>query len=386
MGTTSGETRDVQRAFVGLLAKPLVTPDTDAELYRLVVRRLQPVKESAQRLGYRVQRVGRAVRLVRVPVAGTVTFPPVPADVVSRRVRSLACCLAACCEETSGTVTLQKLSDMVRDLIAAPGVQVAPYDPEERPQRKLLRDAARLLEEFGVLCRRTSDESLLDEWTESGQGVGAGYAVDRDAVLLLTSPDVLELAFATEPAGEEQWMATRTIRQLRALIETPVVLYADLSDDDAIALRTRRGPRSHDVAAMTGGHIEARSEGLLVVLTDDERPATVVDWPRARAADWVALLMADIAGRHGARQSDGTVTLTSIQVDEVVDDLVTWRGEYMNSAQKQAPGTIRHNAQKQLVELGLLRVAHDDSWTLLPVAARYRDPDITITTPAETPR
>ncbi|MEU4161707.1 TIGR02678 family protein [Actinoplanes sp. NPDC026670] len=383
MAGTSGETRDAQRAFVGLLAKPLVTPSVDADLYRLVVRRLKQVKESAQRLGYRVQRVGRVIRLVRVPVAGTVTFPPVPAEVVPRRVRSLACCLAACCEEAAGTVTLQKLSDMVRDLIAAPGVQVAPYDPEERAQRKLLREAARLLEKYGVLTRRTRDESLLDEWTESGQGVGAGYDVDRDALLLLTSPDVLELAFTGEPASPEQWAATRTIRQLRALLETPAVLYADLTDDDANALRVSRGLRNTDVAAMTGGHLEARAEGLLLVLADDERPATVVDWPRARAADWVALLMADKAGRDGTRQPDGTVTLTSGQVDEIVDDLIGWRGDYMNSAQKQAPGTIRHDAQKHLVELGLLRAAGDGSWTLLPVAARYRDPDVTITTPTE---
>lgn len=383
MAGTSGEVRDAQRAFVGLLAKPLVTPHTDAELYRLVVRRLKPVKESAQRLGYRVQRVGRAVRLVRPPAAGTVAFPPVPAQVVSRRVLSLACCLAACCEEASGTVTLQKLSDMVRDLIAASGVQVAPYDPEDRPQRKLLREASRLLEEFGVLRRRTRDETLLDEWTESGHGVGAGYDVDRDALLLLTSPDVLEMAFATDPASEEQWAATRTMRHLRALIETPVVLYADLPAEEADALRMGRGLRANDVATMTGGHLEARTEGLVLVLTDDERPATVADWPRARAADWVALLMADIAGRHGTRQPDGTVTLTSVQVDEVVDDLTGWRGDYMNNAQKQTPGTVRLDAQKQLVELGLLRVAGDGSWTLLPVAARYRDPDITISSPSE---
>ncbi|GAA5178900.1 hypothetical protein GCM10023322_07140 [Rugosimonospora acidiphila] len=384
--TTSASVREAQRAFVGLLAQPLVTPATDPHLHRLVLRHQHAVADYARRLGYRVQQVGRAVRLIRVPVAGAVTAPPKPAGAPGRRLLSLVCCLAACCEEIAGTVTLQRLSDLVRDLSVAPGVRVAEYDPDQRAQRRQLRDAARLLEQWGVLRRRTSDDSMLEEWTEAGSGPGAGYEVDRDALLLMTSPDVLDLALNPEPVTDEQVVASRTMRQLRALVETPAVLYADLPAEEADALRKSRGLRSGDVASMTGGTVEARAEGLVLVLSDDEDSATVADWPRARAADWVALLMADIAGRHGTRRLDGTVHLTDAQVDEVVDDLVGWRGEYLSKAQKTTPGAVRLDAETQLTELGLLRVAADRSWTLLPVAGRYRDPDVTITDTTEQPR
>lgn len=376
---TSAARRDAHRAFVGLLARPLVTPATDPELHRLVVRHLKAVTDAARRLGYRVQRVGRTVRLVRVPVAGAVTAPPMPADAPARRVLSLACCLAACCEEISGTVTLQRLSDMVRDLVAAPGMRLQAYDPDTPASgsRRQLRDAARLLEHWGVLRLRTSDDTLMDAWTETGRGIGAGYEVDREALLLLTSPDVLELALRPEPADPDR--SAGAVRHLRALVETPAVLYADLPPDDAETLRSQRGLRASDAAVITGGRVEARTEGLVLVLTDDERPATVADWPRARAADWVALLMADLAGRHGTLGPDGRVDLTGRQVDEVVDDLTAWRGEYMSKAQRADPSVVRADAEQGLRELGLLRVHDDGAWTLLPVAARYRDPDQKIT-------
>ncbi|MFI5930709.1 TIGR02678 family protein [Actinoplanes sp. NPDC051494] len=375
--STSAAVRDAQRAFTGLLERPLVTPSTDPELLRLVHRHLQAVSDTARRLGYRVQRVGRAVRLIRVPIDAAVTAPPRPHDAPARRVLSLVCCLAACCEEISGAVTLQRLSDMVRDLLAAPGLSVTGYDPDERAQRKALRDAAKVLDTWGVLRRRTSDDAMLDEWTERGSGPGAGYDVDRDALLLMTSPDILELALADVPDEPEHTGTTRTVLHLRALIETPAVLYADVPDADE--LRAGRGRRANDVARMTGGRLEVRTEGMVLVLTDDEHRATVADWPRARAADWVALLMADLAGQHGTRAADGTVALTSAQVDEVVEDLTAWRGDYLNKAQKTVPGTVRADAEAGLGELGLLRVAADGSWTLLSVAGRYRAPGVTIT-------
>ncbi len=381
--STSAEAREAQEAFLGLLARPMITPATDPVLHRRVLRHSRAVTESAGRLGYRVQRVGRTVRLIRVPIAGAVTAPPRPAGAPDRRVLALTCCLAACCEEIAGPVTLQRLSDLVRDLSSTPGVRIAAYDPDDRPQRKLLRDAAALLQRWGVLRRRTSDEQLLDEWTERGNGPGAGYDVDRDALLMMTSPDVLAATLTPEPDGAEQRAATRTVRQLRALAETPAVLYADLDPADAEALRAARGQRAGDLARMTGGQVEARAEGLVLVLTGEEAPDTVADWPRARAADWVALLMADGAGQHGTRAADGTVTLTDAQVEDVVADLVEWRGEYLNKAQREVPGALRAGAEAQLTELGLLRVGADLSWTLLPVAGRYRAPGVTITDATE---
>ena len=373
--TSTATTRDAQHAFLRLLACPLVTPAVDQHLYRQVVVHQQEITASARRLGYRVQRVGSAVRLIRVPIGGTVTTPPRPRTAPTRRLMVLMCCLAACCEDVSGVVTLQKLSDMVRDLTASPGVTLSSYDPEDRAQRRQLRDAAGRLGDLGILRRRTSDETLLDAWTEEGAGIGAGYEIDRDALLLMTSPDVLDRALAAEPADAHDLASSRTVRQLRALAETPAVLYADLSAEDSEALRRERGWRTTDLAEITGGVVEARAEGLVLVLTGDDRPPTVADWPGAKAVDWVALLMADMAGRAGSRRPDGTVLLTSAEVDDVADDLTTWRGEYMNKHQQGNPGQVRADAEAVLTELGLLRVGVDGAWTVPPVAGRYRDPD-----------
>jgi uncharacterized protein (TIGR02678 family) len=376
--------RDAKRAFLGLLARPLVTSTSDPELHRLATRHLKTIADSARRLGYRVQSVGRAIRLLRIPVAGQVTAPPAPADVPTRRTLSLACCMAACCEDTAGGVTLQRLSDLVREATATPGLGVTAYDPNQLSQRRMLVRAAGLLEHWGVLRRRTRDERLLDDWAEHGAGVGAGYDVDRDALLLLTSPDVLAAALAPEPASEEQASATRTLRMLRALAETPAVLYADLDADDAEMLRATRGLRATEIAGVTGGAVEARAEGLVLVLPDDDGCPTVADWPRARVDDWVGLLMADIAGRAGERRGDGSVTLPSALVDDVAADLHAWRGKYLRKAQKDNVELVRPAAEAVLAELGLLRVSADGTWTLLPTAGRYRDPNVTLATTTAT--
>lgn len=383
MSTPPDANRQAQQVFVGLLGRPLLTPGNDAELYRSVVRHLKSVADSARRLGYRVQVVGRAVRLWRIPVAGAVTAPPVPVDLPSRRVLSLACCMAACCEDTHGGVTLQRLSDLVREVTATSGVSVVGYDPDHHSHRRLLVRAAAVLEQWGVLRRRTHDERLLDDWAEHGSGVGAGYDVDRDALLLFTSPEVLALAFAPAPTDAETYASTRTLRLLRAIVETPVVHYRDLDEGDAELLRATRGLRGADAAALTGGFIEARAEGLVLVLPDDELWPTVVDWPKARAADWAALLMADLAGRAGERDAEGVVTLASDRVEAVVADLMEWRGAFMTKDQREVPGLLRQTAERQLAQLGLLRVTPDDGWELLPAAGRYRDPDVVVNAAGE---
>ena len=374
--------RDVQQAFVALLSRPLVTPASDPDLHRAVTRNVKGVADTARRLGYRLANVGRALRLVRVPLAGTVTAPTAPLDAPNRRVLALTCVLAAACEDTSGGATLAKLSDLVATLTSAPISAVTAYDPGQYSHRRQLLRAAHELEHWGVLRRRTRDERLLDTWAEGGDGIGAGYEIDRDALLLLTSPDVLALALDPGPPDAEQLAATRTLRALRTLVETPAVLYAEMDPEDAAVLRTTRGLRAGEVASFTGGHVEARTEGLLLIQPDEPPCPVTVDWPRATAASWVALLMADLAGRAGTRTEDGSALLTDSEVDDVAADLHSWRGEYMNRAMKEDPTRVRPEAETQLVFLGLLRLPASGGWQLSPVAGRYRNPDVTLGGPA----
>jgi len=372
-----------QRAFMDLLTRPLVTPASDPGLHRQVTRDAKALALAARRLGYRLTTVGRAVRLFRVPAAGTVTAPPPPLDAPSRRVLALTCVLAAACEDTSGGATLAKLSDLVAHLTSTPTSPVTAYDPGSLAHRRQLLHAARQLEHWGVLRRRTMDEHLLDEWAGAGAGIGAGYDIDRDALLLLTSPDILELALDPRAPDSDQWAATRTIRALRGLIEMPAVVYADMELGDADALRATRGLRSGEAVALTGGIVEARAEGLVLILPDEPPSTATVDWPRAAVTAWVALLMCDMAGRAGQRQPDGTVVLTDAEVDDVAEDLSTWQRDYLSKALREDPNKVRPDAETQLRHLGLLTTPPHGGWVLSPVAGRYRDPDIVRGEPAK---
>lgn len=406
--------REAQRAFTGLLAKPLVTLAGDSALYRSVQRHHKHVNDSARRLGYRVQNVGRAVRLLRLPVAGQVTAPTAPLEAPTRRVRALACVLAAACEEIEGGVTLQKLSDLTAEITSTTGKRIGPYDPDQLSHRRQLVHAAAVLEEWGVLHRRNISDRV-EEWAESRHGIGAGYDVDRDALLLFVSPEVMnQIARHTHSgaghvdASEEADArnATRTIRMLRALVETPVVLYSDLDPTDAEELRATRGLRVTEANHMVGGHVEARREGLVMLIVDDAvRCPVTVEWPTAAAASWLSLVIADLAGRADGTEPDpvtGVVSLTSAQVDFVVEDFMDWKGEYLSKTFRDDPAAVRAEAERQLVHLGLLRLRPDLSrrvgfdpddpgdaggpadpggeertgWLLLPVAGRYRDPEV----------
>jgi uncharacterized protein (TIGR02678 family) len=322
--------------------------------------------------------VGRAQRLVRVPAAGQVTVPPPPLDAPTRRVLALTCALAAACEDTGGGATLAKLSDAVAQITAAPNSPVAAYDPIHLSHRRQLLRAARELEHWGVLRRRTRDDTLLDEWAGGGSGIGAGYDIDRDALLLLTSPDVLSQALTPTEPDPDQLAATRAVRALRAIVETPAVLYSQMEPDDAQALRATRGLRSADVAAFTGGHVEARAEGLVLVQPAEPACPVTADWPKAAAASWVALVLADRAGRAGTRAADGTVVLTAEQVDDVVAELHAEHGDYLNKRLREDRAQIRPEAEAMLGHLGLLRTDDQGGWCLSPVAARYRDPELVL--------
>ena len=201
--------RGAQRAFGGLLARPLVTAASDPELYRAVARHLAEVRGAARTLGYRLASSGQAFRLVRVPVAGAVTAPPPPPDRPGRRVLALTCVLAAACAEVTGPASLARLSGRVRDLTTGAAATVSPYDPELLAHRGQLAAAAALLEYWGVLRRRPprpaepavepGQPDDLDErtsWTDTNAGTGPQYDVDPAALELLTSPDVLTAALS----------------------------------------------------------------------------------------------------------------------------------------------------------------------------------------------
>jgi uncharacterized protein (TIGR02678 family) len=428
--TSTAEEVSARLTFLGLLCQPLVTVDLDQLLFRAVVRHAKHIDTFCRRLGYRRTHHGGAIRLDRSPLLGTVTAPSRPPDFPTRRVLALTALLAAACEEVEGGVTLVKLSDLVAEISANTDRNIRPYDPDLLTERRCLVKAASTLEFWGLLRKRATLVTDVTEWTENRSGIGAGYDVNRDALLLFVNPETLAVAAhqqaqleqaqleqaepqaATEAAGSPvpdpvstaedtrtggtistqddpgadhddspaaiwaaQRRATRVVRHLRAVVETPALLYSDLDPDEVDLARSQRGLRAGEAIAMIGGTVEARSEGLVWVTREDECPATMV-WPTAKTESWAALMTAHKAGRDGVRDSSGVVHLDSATVNDVLEDLTDWKGELFRRELREDPAGLRTAVEDTLRWVGLLKTTADGSWRLSPVAGRYRDPEL----------
>jgi uncharacterized protein (TIGR02678 family) len=324
--TASQTTIDAQTAFLALLTQPLLTPHKHPAWHRLARLHFRQLGEWSTRCGYRLVTVGLAVRLHRPPLAGQVAIPP-PHEPPRRRDLVLTLCAAAACEDTDGTTTVQQLSDQVRALTSVASTPVRPYNPDLRAERYALVRGLSRLEEIGVLRRRTSNDEALRAWEEDCVGAGAGYEVDRDALLQLTDPSIVHAQLRPPAAAVDLEAAADTAREtrrrrlLRLLLETPVLLFDDLDPADADYARNQRVQLAHAVVEMTGGHVQMRDEGMLLVLPPD-RPASfaaTLDWPRATAASTLTLLLLDrvLAAVHGEVEA----VLPSPAVDEVTAGL-----------------------------------------------------------------
>lgn len=424
--TASNEDVRARLTFLRFLVRPLVSAHLDRPLFRDVQRYAKQIDGYCKRLDYQRTRMGDAVRLVRNPVMGSVTPPPPPLGMPSRRVLTLTTLLAAACEEVEGGVTLVRLSEIVAEITRSTDRTLMPYDPDRLTERRALAKAAAQLEYWGILRKRTTLVADLQEWTDSHTGIGAGYDVDRDALLLFVTPGTITLAAhqeaqlaqgpraptqgvetspwngapdPAEPFGpwsggehgqddespgaiwEAQRQASRVVRHLRALVETPALLYGDLPPDESDLARVQRGLRAETVLGLIGGSIEARSEGLVWISTEVDCPATV-DWPTHRTESWAALMIADKAGRDGYRDADGFVHLDTREVDDIVEDLLDWKGELFRQDLQGRPAETRTAVEEVLRWLGLLRTGPDGSWRLSPVMGRYRDPELIEPSPA----
>jgi uncharacterized protein (TIGR02678 family) len=255
-----------QEAFVGLLATPLLAARIQPALFAGILRHRALVSDWVARLGYRLVITGSVARLHRDPAGPARTAAPPPWDPPARRDLVLLALTAAACEDTDSSTTVQELSDEVRAISAS--TRISAYDPDRRPERQAFVRGLGRLGELGILIRRTSDEALLRQWEEDGTGVGAGFEVDRDALLQFTDPYTVERALeASQPAASEDdedqtsRIHTRSQRLLRILVEDTALLFADLHPLDAEYARghdrrDRRDPRRGDAAPAARGQAD----------------------------------------------------------------------------------------------------------------------------------
>ena len=369
---------DAQDTFVALRTAPLVSARIYPALFGAVLRYRAQLTEWAARLGYRLVMSGTVARLHRDPAGPQPTAAPPAWEPPARRTLVLAALIAAACEDTDATSTVQALSDEVRALSVSPGARVTPYDPDRRPERQSFVRGLGLLAGLGILLRRTSDEAMLRQWEEDGSGVGAGYEIDRDALLQFTDPYTVDLALRTDGgAGDDAdgiRTATRSQRLLRTLVEDTALLYADLHPADAEYARGQRTWLAGHAVDMTGGTVEVREEGMLLRLPED-RPASAaatVAFPVATAPSWFALKMLDAVMSGRAPGEDGTLTLARAETNAIAERVYRDNIDALTVVLRESPAKMLIVVEQILVGAGLIRVTSAE-WTVLPVAGRYRD-------------
>ena len=383
--TTRAEAQDT---FIALLTTPFVSARVAPARFAGVLQHRAQLTEWTGRLAYRLVIAGSVARLHRDPAGPQRTAAPAMGAPPSRRALTLMALTAAACEDADMTTTVQALSDEVRAISAGRGARVMPYNPDRRTERQAFLRGVNQLAGLGILLRRTTDEALLRQWEEEGTGVGAGFEVDRDALLQFTDPHTVALALRHPEVDEDDEdssdglqstsgtrTATRSQRMLRTLVEDTALLYADLHPDDAEYARGQRSWLAGHACDMTGGTVEIREEGMLLRLPPD-RPASAaatVPFPAATATPWFALKMLEAVVTGRSPDDDGRIPLTPDEVETAAERVYTGNFGALTNDLKKSPLVMLAAVEPVLTKAGLVRVS-DAGWTVLPVAGRYRDP------------
>lgn len=295
------ELASYQRAARTLLVNPLITESYPDERALPLVRRWadELASDLSETFGYRLELSATTARLVRVvdhlnaaQAARTSTDRPFD----RRRYAYLALTLAAL--GRAGTqLSLSELADTVAaDAGRIDGLGLSTEKPGDR---NAFVDAVAWLEIRGAL--RLADGSAR-RWADDPHAGEALYDIDRDVVFAIYRPArVLQhipsvaALLTTSTAGSRDTRRREVGRHARrALVEQPVVYYAESSVEVANVLRN--GNAVADVERITGLAVERRAEG--VALLDTAGSFTDRRFPGAgTVAQTALLLVGEIADR-----------------------------------------------------------------------------------------
>jgi uncharacterized protein (TIGR02678 family) len=353
---TDHDIGDYQRAVRLVLRHPLITaqwPDAKA-LPR--VRRFSATLRSdlAEAFGYRLELHGSTARLVRTkdqvdPSQPARSKTDRPFD--RQRYAYLMLCLSVL-GRAGVQVTLSELADSVAaDAARIPGLGL---EPDRGTDRRAFVDAVAWLETRGAL---TLTDGSANAWASDPRAGEALYDVGRDIVFALYRPTRMIQGVTSVAAlldrsiagsgNEERRIAAQAAR--RAVVERPVVYYADVADP--IANHLRGGALAEDLQRLTGLRVERRAEGVMLV---DTVNLSVERFPGSGSVAQVAILLAvamadrviDPDGRRvkrfegpsrAARQDRlialvdaglPTATRTTLGLaEEAIEEPAEWRGD-----------------------------------------------------------
>jgi uncharacterized protein (TIGR02678 family) len=261
-----------QRAARVLLTWPLITRSyPNAEALPLVRRWAGPLREDvADLFGYRLELTPTTARLSRVRDAFDATQPALAGAQLDRpfdRRRYAYLCLALAVLGRAGTqIALSELAERVAtETERIDGLELS---LDRQPDRAGFVDAAGWLESRGAV--RLADGSAR-RWVDDPSAGEALYDIDRDVLRALyrPAPVLQHVSTARALLHRPQGVSRDTLRHesaqrvRRALVERPVVYYADLDAADRGMLRNP-GPAA-EVAVLSGLAVERRSEGVALL-------------------------------------------------------------------------------------------------------------------------
>ena len=363
-----------QAAFTGLLQQPVVTRGSAPQLWPLVRRhRAELIDWFASRLGYRLVLTPTAARLFRLPLSGaTPVAVPVPYEPPSRRVLVLAVVTAAAAEDADDVTTTQDLSDRVRVLTAHEDVTLSPYDPDRFAERQSFVRAVDLLVRAGALqpTARGSDDQR-EGWAHRRDRIGGAYEVQRDLLLRLVDPACLDAALQLAAPGGDASSEEAAARfgVMRRLLELPVCLLDDLTPAERGYLTGQRHRIVGWCTEMTGWIVEQRQEGLALIAA--EETDTDLPFPRTRARDFVALMVADAL----LRDPGAGVPIAPPRLLRAAADV---RAAHPRAMTKELADdeAVAEQARELLLALDLLRPGPAGTLVLSPAAGRFRGPAV----------
>jgi uncharacterized protein (TIGR02678 family) len=298
-------------ALRGLLLKPLLVADTDAEMLILVRRHLTELREWLGReTGWRLTADSETARLfMTAPAASDSTHPARGhnKEPFGRR-RYVTLCLAlSALARADAQATLGSLAEDVLTAAAEPELAAAGFTLtlDSRADRSDLVAVVRLLLSWGVLSRVAGDEDTY--LTADGDVL---YDVRRPVLAVLLSgtrgPSTVtaqgleeRLAEMTaEPVPDTDDLRNLTFRRriTRRLLADPVLYYDELDEDERAYLVSQRHAITRRVEEATGLVPEMRAEGIAMVDPNDE--LTDVRMPEQRTDGHATLLVAEYLARR----------------------------------------------------------------------------------------
>jgi uncharacterized protein (TIGR02678 family) len=273
----------------------------------------QLAKDLRDVLGYTLIATTRQVRLIRrldaLDPTQTTIFTAKSGRAFDRRRLAYLCLFLASFSRSRVEISL---ADLVRAFTpTANAIDGLGFDPLVSAHKAAVVDVLDWLAERGAL--RLSDGSV-EAWTADTERGDALYDIDHDICAVLFRParpvqhltsaaGLLDTTFTSAKRAAQREAAAQ--RAARALVEHPVVYYAQVDPEVAEALR-QQGGVAESLARLTGLAVERRAEGVL--LADQTGRFTDRPFPGRggavnRAAGLLLAKIADVLEDPDARPS-----------------------------------------------------------------------------------